>query len=119
MKLLTYIVFILAMVGCTDHIPPLPKPDNCISKQDMTEVLKEIMLVESHVQIKYIQLPKYYEMMAKTGDSILKSRGFTEEQFKNSLDYYGSKQEEMIEIYNDVISKLQQEKAKLESDTLS
>lgn len=116
MRILSAIFLLLIIVSCTDHVPSYPEPEDCMSKSEMADVLKEIMLVESHVQIKYIQLPKYYEMMAKTGDSILKARGFTEEQFKSSLDYYGSMQEEMMGIYNDVIAKLQKEKAALEKE---
>lgn len=118
MKVFLSILVLFCLFSCTDKVPSLPKPENCITKDEMADVLKEIMLVESHVQIKYIQLPKYYEMMAKTGDSILKSKGFTEDQFKNSLDYYGAKQEEIIAIYNDVIEKLQVEKEALIKDTL-
>ena len=49
--------------------------------------------------------------MITSGDSILKKHGVSKEQYTQSMDYYGSRQSEMQEIYANILDDLNKELA--------
>lgn len=115
MKLILAFAISLLFVACVDHVPDMPVPDKKISHKQMVSVLTELVQLESAAQLKYVQLMRYAKVMEKAGDSLLKTKGITSEQFNENMDYYGSRQEEMMEIYDEVKVNLLKEKKTLEA----
>lgn len=115
MKLILAFAISVLFVACVDHVPDMPKPDKKISHKQMVTVLTELVQLESSAQLKYVQLMRYAKIMEQAGDSLLKTKGITSEQFNENMDYYGSRQEEMMEIYDEVKMNLLKEKEKLEA----
>lgn len=114
MKIIQALILSLVFVACVDSVPDMPKPDKKISHKNMVDVLTELVQLESSAQLEYVQLIRYGEIMEKAGDSLIQSKGYTVSQFNQNMDYYGSRQDEMMEIYGEVKANLVKEKEKLE-----
>lgn len=111
------IVFvILILASCAPEIERMPLPDDLIPKEKMVEIVKELTKTEGHVQNRYGQVSKYYRVMINSGDSLFKIYGVSKDQFEASMDYYGSRQEEMSAIYDQVINELNEELGELQSE---
>ena len=116
MKFLSYIALLLiVMASCTDGLERLPKPDKLIPKDKMVLVMKDMIKLESHIQLRYKNVAEYYKTMISSGDSLLKAQNVTRKMFDESIDYYGSRQEEMKSIYNEVLDDLTRELGELQS----
>ena len=110
-----YISLFFLLFSCTDGIDRLPEPDNLIAKDKMILVVKEMIKLESFVQLRYKNVGEYHKVMIASGDSILESNKVTREMYDESLNYYGSRQQEMQEIYNEVLDDLMRELGELQS----
>lgn len=94
------------LVSCRDEVSGFNSRSNLIPRDTMVMVLKEMTLLESHVQSKYIQVNRYHRTMKQSGDIILKKYHISPLRYEASMDYYGSHQEEMQSIYAQVLDSL-------------
>ncbi|MFK7783885.1 MAG: DUF4296 domain-containing protein, partial [Crocinitomicaceae bacterium] len=94
----------------------VPEPKNLIPKKKMVSVIKEMMILESHVQATYGQINRYYKVMQKSGDSLLATFELDRETYESSIDYYGSRQEEIKGIYTEALEQMNEDLGKLESN---
>ena len=53
--------------------------------------------------------------MINSGDSLLHSYGLTKPVFEKSMEYYGSRQLEMEDIYSEVLDELNKELGEIEA----
>ena len=113
MKKCLGILLLLALFSCTDQIGSKPAPDHLIEKDKFVNIIKELSLVESHVQLKYGHVSRFQETMMMSGKAIFKQYKVTPKQFEASMDYYASHQTQMQEIYAAVLESLNQESGKL------
>lgn len=111
-------VLFFSISSCQDQLPSLPEPDNLLSEEKMVEILTELSVLESDAQLKYVQTIKYADILSKSGDSLIKSKGVTPVDFESSMDYYGSRQQEMIQIYQLVNANLLAQKKHLEKQVM-
>lgn len=111
MKYLIYIGCFLT--ACHSTIQRHPEPDNLISKDKMVLLMTDLMKVEGHIQTRDISVSKYYKTAQKTGKSIFKKHKVSENQFEESLKYYGTRQVEMEAIYDDILNILNDELAEI------
>lgn len=115
MKLMLACFSLIVIASCVDQIPDMPVPEKKISHKQMVSLLTELIQLESSAQLKHVQINRYSKALEKEGDSLLQSKGFTAEQFEENMHYYGSRQEEMMEIYDEVKANLLKEKEMLEA----
>jgi len=101
-RYLVIVSLISVLVSCGDAPNELPEPDNLIPRDSMVMVLEDMMVMESHVQSKYPQLNMSRKVMKNSGDAVLKKYGITFDRYDKSVDYYGSRQREMMDIYTQV-----------------
>jgi hypothetical protein len=113
MKKILGLFGILLMFSCTDQIGAKPEPSDLIEKEKFVQIIKELSLVESHVQLKYGHVSRFQETMIMSGKAIFKRYKVTPKQFEMSMDYYASHQTQMQEIYAEVLELLNQESGKL------
>lgn len=92
----------------------MDKPKNLIDEKKMVVILTELMKLEGHVESKYVQLPRYYKVIDKSGDSIIRANGCTPEQFSKSYDYYSFEQDDLKKIYSKVMERLNREMTEIE-----
>jgi hypothetical protein len=99
-------VLICLLASCRDEVKGFNSTDNLVPRDTMVMLIKDMSLLESHVQMKYIQVNRYHKTMKKSGDIVLKKYQVSPERYELSLNYYGSHQEEMQSIYSQVLDSL-------------
>ncbi|GAB5416215.1 MAG: hypothetical protein Crog4KO_12010 [Crocinitomicaceae bacterium] len=104
----------LLFASCSPGVARKEAPDNLIKKDKMVEVLTELMKLEGHVSVKYIQVPKYKGVMKASADSLFKAEGITAKQFEKSYDYYAYQQKDLRIMYEKVLDNLNHELTDLE-----
>ena len=105
-KGLLFFVLICLLASCRDEVKGFNSSENLIPRDTMVMLIKDMTLLESHVQMKYIQVNRYHKTMKKSGDLILKKYQISSERYESSINYYGSHQEEMQLIYSQVLDSL-------------
>lgn len=113
MKKCLGILLLFVLFSCNDQIGSKPAPDNLIEKDKFVNIIKELSLVESHVQLKYGHVSRFQETMIMSAKAIFMQYKVTGKQFEASMDYYASRQLEMQEIYTEVLESLNQESGKI------
>ncbi len=114
MKLIAAILFLFTIVGCSQHIEETPRPKNLIPKEKMVVIITELTKLESHIQATYRSVDRFHKVMTDSGDSLLHAHGVNNEQFESSMEYYGSRQDEMMAIYDQALDELNRELGELE-----
>jgi hypothetical protein len=69
-------------------------------------VIRDLTLIESHIQMKYEGVSVFKELMERSGEHVLANYNVSTERFESSIDYYGSRQEMMQQIYSRVLDSL-------------
>jgi hypothetical protein len=117
MKLGVLISFIIILLfSCQSETYSKKAPDDLISRDTMIMVLKELSLIESHIQDKYLHVRVFKEVMIRSGEHILKKYDLSTERFEVTMDYYGTRQERLKEMYVQVLDSLNKEASKLPQD---
>lgn len=97
---------IFSLLSCETSLKEIPQPENLIPKDKLVLILEELMIVEQHIQTKYPQINQFEDIAKRSGDAILKKYGVSYKRFDQAMDYYGSHQKEMQEIYNQILDRL-------------
>lgn len=108
----------MLVCSCEDSsgvIARIPEPENLIKRELFTDVLTDLVKLEGHMDAKYAVVTKYHKTMVNSGDSLLQSYKLDRKSFESSMEYYGSRQELMKSIYDDVLDRLNEELGELES----
>ncbi|MFN5635111.1 MAG: DUF4296 domain-containing protein [Flavobacteriia bacterium] len=117
MKKILGLLVVLFVFSCTDQIGAKPEPDDLIEKEKFVQIIKELSLVESYVQLKYGHVSRFQETIIMSGNAIFKKYKVAPKQFEASMDYYASHQMEMQDIYAQVLELLNQESSKFGSSS--
>lgn len=113
MNKIYFFALLLVCIGCSSEVKRIAAPDELIPKDTMVMVLKDLMVLESHVKLKFPSVNQHYKIMRKSGDLILKKYHMDSARFDASLDYYGSRQDVMQEINSLILDEVNQEVTKL------
>lgn len=95
--------------ACSDGMSGISKPKDLIPRDTMVMILKDMSLLESHIQAKYIHVSRFQETMKRSGKKLLDGYHVSHDRFDRSMDYYGSRQEEMQSIYTEILDSLNSE----------
>ena len=115
MKKLIPIALVFVLASCFGRIEHAKKPDNLIPRDKMVQVITELVKLESYIQSSYPSVAEYNKVMINSSDKLFRRLGITDEQFEASMNYYGSHQKMMKEIYNDALDELNSELGELEA----
>lgn len=74
----------------------------------MVMVLKEMTLLEAHIQTKYMHVSRFKETMLLSGEKLLKKYRISSQRYEESMAYYGTRQDEMQSIYSEILDSLNQ-----------
>lgn len=115
-----FVLFISLIIlgSCADSIGGKVKPNNLIPRDSMVIVLKDLILVESHIQSKYMHVSRFQKTMKMSGRKILDGYSISHNRFESSMDYYGSHQEQMQSIYTEILDSLNKEASVLNKDVI-
>lgn len=108
-------LFIL-LFSCQSETYSKKAPKDLVSRDTMIMLLKELSLIESHIQDKYAHVGVFKEVMIRSGEHILKKYDLSPERFEHTMDYYGTRQELLKEIYVQVLDSLNKDASKLPED---
>lgn len=113
-----FFAFVLVMVlsGCSSHIQKPDAPDDLIGRDSMVTILRELVVLEAHVELRYQQVQNYQKLMTASGKACLKHFHVTPERFGRSYDYYVSRQQELQSIYSEVLDSLNREVNQLQAE---
>lgn len=75
----------------------------------MVVVMKDLIKLESYIQGKYPSVAQYQKIMVNSGDSLMGTFGLDKDRFEASLEYYGSRQDIMKGIYDEILDDLNKE----------
>lgn len=114
MKSIFGIVILVFLQSCTSELRGMKKPDNLIPKDQMIEVMTDMLILEGHVQTTYSTVNRYYKVMTASGKHYLKSKHMTQKQYEDSFKYYSCSYEEYKPMLDKVMENLQKESIELQ-----
>jgi hypothetical protein len=115
----TFFLFGIFLVSaCSDSLVSNSKPKNLIPRDSMVMVLKEMTLLEAHIQTKYMHVSRFKETMLLSGENLLKKHHISSQRYEESMAYYGARQDEMQSIYNEILDSLNQMASMKENNIL-
>lgn len=115
MRFLSIIFLVTFLFSCSDGIKRKDAPDDLIERDQMVTTMKELIKLESYIQGKHPSVAQYQKVMVNSGDSLLGTFGLTKDRFESSLEYYGSRQDVMKGIYDEILDDLNKELGDLNS----
>ncbi|MFZ6050600.1 DUF4296 domain-containing protein [Halocola ammonii] len=97
---------VLLVAACGEQQEEQKIAEGVMSKENFTEVLTDVQLLEASMRQRFIRdedpkllYPIYYKQ-------IFEKHEISEEEFKESLEYWSGQDEEMTGIYDNVIENL-------------
>ncbi|MEY3236338.1 MAG: hypothetical protein RI883_439 [Bacteroidota bacterium] len=118
MKFSSLLIFFLILSSCSDYTSGRPTPQNLIPRDTVVMVLKDMTLIESHIQTKYLHVSRFQKTMKLSGKKVLDHYSISHKRFEESMEYYGTRQEEMQSIYSQVLDSLNKEASLLSKDVI-
>lgn len=101
-----FLFSVLLVAACGDQQEEQKIPEGVMSKDKFTEVLTDIQLLEASMRQRFIRdedpkllYPIYYKQ-------IFEKHEISEDEFKESLEYWSAQDQEMTGIYDSVIENL-------------
>lgn len=94
------------LLSCSNGMDGVSKPSDLIPRDTMVMVLKDLTVIESHIQNKITSVTHYKRTMEMSGDEVLRNYHLTMKRLERSMDYYGSRQELMSGIYSEILDSL-------------
>mgnify|MGYP003651776042 CR=1 FL=1 len=110
-----FIACVILISSCSTGVMEIEEPKNLMSKDEMIQVMTELVKLESHIQAIYPSVSEYNKTMMNSSDKLFKRLKVNSKDFEASIDYYGSHQEQMKEIYNEVLDELNSELGELQA----
>jgi hypothetical protein len=114
MRKLGAILLLVVLQSCNSELHGLEKPDNLIPKDQMVELMTDMLILEGHIQTTYSTVNRYYKVMTASGRHYLKSKHVTEKQYEDSFVYYTSTHEDYKQMLDKVMENLQKESIELQ-----
>jgi len=105
------LIFCAFFTSCSYQLEGTEAPDNLIPKDTFTLVLQDMMVVESYIKQQQNNVNKYYKSIPLVVDSVFYKYNIDSSRFTQSMDYYSSEQEELIDVYNTIQDSITLEEA--------
>jgi len=106
MKRFLVIALIGILASCSSDLKLPDAPDDLIPEEQMVDLLYDMTILESGIQVRYQSVNRYYKVMQQSGKVYLKSKGISVERYERSYDYYVSRPEQMQEMYTRVMDSI-------------
>lgn len=86
MKAIFYFILLLCLCACAET----KVPDGILPLKQMSLLVEEITILETHYQSKFGVPSQYKNALDKSVSNVLKKANCTREKFKKSLQYYAA-----------------------------
>jgi hypothetical protein len=97
---------VLLLVSCTASIKHTEPPKDLIQREQMVSLMQDLILMESHLELSYGQINKFYKILNTSSDSIFKKHHIARERFDRSFTHYASDQFEISSLYQEILDNL-------------
>lgn len=115
-RLLWISTLALLVVACQSNTYGKKEPEDLIARDTLVMVLKDLSLIESHIQDTYVNVGVFKDLMKRSGEQLLQEYHLTPERFEQTMDYYGSHQLMLQGIYTQVLDSLNKQASTLPED---
>lgn len=106
-----YFLFVLILFSCSEK---QNIDENIISKEQFTNILKEIHLAESEFQLNRINNTERYEnKLASDYQEIFSEYNVSKIDFENTLQYYSERPELLENMYEEILFNLKEKRTQL------
>jgi hypothetical protein len=105
-----YLLILIALISCKTEISKPSAPNDLISKTEMVSLTKELLLLESHIELSYGQVGTFYKILNSSSDYVFKKHQISRDRYVRAFDYYASNQDKMTDLYQVVLDSLNLEK---------
>lgn len=106
MKQLLYLFFLISFVFCCSQQPAPPKPNNFIPQEEMSQIMEEVMLLESYYQKKYGAPSVYKNPLALAAEVVFKKHKISAKIYEDNFTYYAQQYEIFKEMNDAIIERL-------------
>ncbi|MFA7273321.1 MAG: DUF4296 domain-containing protein [Crocinitomicaceae bacterium] len=105
-RILHILCLAFLMVGCTTQIKRAQPPKDLIQREQMVSLMQDLILTESHLELSYGQINKFYKILNTSSDAIFKKHHISRDRYDRSFTYYASDQDEMSSLYQEILDNL-------------
>lgn len=106
MKAIVFVCSLLCVFSCQSEIRKPAAPKDEVPKEKMVSLTKDLLLLESHIELSYGQVSKFYKILNSSSDQVFKKHHILREQYIRTFDYYAGDQEKMELLYQEVLDSL-------------
>ena len=110
-----YFFAVLFTFSCTTKLQTVSEAKNVIPKDTFVMILKDLTVLESHIQLKYPTIQQSYQTVNKSSKLVFEKYNVDTARFNSSMTYYISNQKVMVEIQNQIIDSVNREFTELSS----
>lgn len=111
-----FFLLLLLIFACVPaKIREREKPENLIPEDKMILLIKDISVLETYIKYKIPDLNQSKDITIKSVDAILKKHQVDSTSYSNSLEYYGSRHEQMQNMYSKALELVNLDLAKEEA----
>ena len=105
-RTLKLLLLILIVAACSPQIKRPSPPKDLIPREQMVNLMQDLILMESHLELSYGQINKFYKILNTSSDYILEKHHISRDRYDRSFTYYASNQEEMSSLYQKILDNL-------------
>ncbi len=110
-----FLIISLLTFSCTTELKIASEPENLIPRDTFVMILKDLTVLESHIQLKYPTIQQSYKTINKSSLIVFKKYNIDTARFNNSMTYYISRQKDMVSIQSQIIDSVNRELTELNS----
>lgn len=115
MKQFLVIISLVLFSACDPGLQTLSEPADLIEREAMLDLMTEMVKLEGLVEYRLPGVNRFHSSMIQSADSLFKAHHVTAAQYDRSMEYYGAHQEDLQEMYNEVLERLGKEIGELQS----
>ena len=108
-----YLYISLLTLSCTTELQTVSEPNDIIPRDTFVILLKDLTVLEYHIQTKYPTIQQSYKTVNKSSKIIFDKYNIDTARFNSSMTYYVSKQKVMVEIQSQIIDSVNRELTEL------
>jgi hypothetical protein len=96
----------VALFSCKAEITKAKAPKDVIPHKEMVSLTKDLLLLESHIELSYGQIATFYKILNTSSDHVFKKHKISRDRYNRSFEYYAADQDKLTEIYQEVLDSL-------------
>lgn len=102
------------LFSCYGGIQKPQPPKDLIPMDQITEIVKDLVLIEGHITIAYKQIQQYHKIMSASSEAVFKKHKVSKDRYERSFAYYAADQDALTLIYSRILDELTLDKGHLE-----